>query len=81
MKKVTFSNNITIYVTYSPDEYDRLSIDHVLYRKAYNRVSNEEMMKIYITLDIYKLYEMTVNKDSLHNTCYQAKKFVTSNNQ
>jgi len=76
-KRVQFvlDNNET-FTTYHRSEYDRSQIDHVVFRRAYNRVSDEEMMMIYIALDIYKLYEMTISKDSLHNTCYQAKKYV-----
>jgi hypothetical protein len=74
--KFNLENN-KIYKTYNSSEYDRSQIDHVLYRKSYNKVSDEEIKIIYITLDIYKLYEMVVNKKSLHNNCYQAKKFVS----
>ena len=63
-------------VTYSSLEYDRSQIDHLVYRRAYNRVSDQEMSSVYIALDIYKLYEMIVNKDSFRNTCFQAKKWV-----
>ena len=73
MKKVYFSDNVTVYNTFSKDEYSRESIDHVLYRKSYNRISNQEMNDIYTMLDIYKLYEMSVHKDSFHNNLYHTK--------
>lgn len=76
IKTVRFNlKNNKIYNTYNCKEYDRSSIDHVLYRKAYNRVSDEEIKVIYIALDIYKLHEMVVSKDSIHNNSYQFKKF------
>ena len=74
MKKVEFDlNRNKVYTTYNSMDYDRSQIDHVVYRRGYNRVSNEEMKAIYITLDMYKLYEMPVNKHSLHNNSYQAR--------
>jgi hypothetical protein len=74
-KNVNFDlgNNI-VYITYSRQEYDRSSIDHVLYRRAYRRISNEEMNAIYINLDLYKLYEMPVHKSSFKNNLYHIKK-------
>jgi hypothetical protein len=63
--------------TYSGDEYLRFQIDSVLYRRGYsNLVSDEEWNNIYITLDLYKLYEMKVHKDSFHNNLYHAKKLI-----
>lgn len=74
-KNVNFDlgNNI-VYITYSRQEYDRSSIDHVLYRRAYRRISDEEMNAIYINLDLYKLYEMPVHKSSFKNNLYHIKK-------
>jgi len=77
--KVTFADTTKIFTTFSSDEYDRTSIDHVLYRKAYNRVSDEEWNNMYITLDLYKLYDMKTHKDSFHNNLYHAKKLVNFN--
>lgn len=62
--------------TYSGDEYDRIQIDSLLYRRGYNKVSDEEWNNVYITLDIYKLYEMKTHKDSFHNNLYHAKKLI-----
>lgn len=73
MKKVTFSNTPTIFITYSKDEYSRDPIDHVLYRKAYKKISDQEINNIYICLDIYKLYEMSVHKDAYKNNHYHTK--------
>ena len=76
MKTVSFDlNKNTTYSTYSNQEYDRTCIDHVLYRKAYNRLSNGEMNSIFVTLDLYKLYEMPVHKNSIQNNMYYVKKF------
>lgn len=75
-KNVTFADTNKIFTTFSPDEYDRNCIDHVLYRRAYNRVSDQEWDNIYITLDIYKLYEMKTHKDSFCNNLYHAKKLL-----
>ena len=69
-KKVKFDDIITEYITYSYKEYDRLCIDHVLYRKAYNMISDIEIYNLYLDLDKYKLYEMVVNKESFCNNLY-----------
>lgn len=72
-KKVTFADTTSIFITYSKDVYDRHSIDHVLYRRVYQRVSDQEWNNIYIMLDIYKLYEMNVHKDAFKNNQYHTK--------
>lgn len=72
-KSVRFSDNNLIHTTYSLTEYPRETIDHVLYRRAYNRISDQEMQNIYICLDIYKLYEMSVHKDAYKNNHYHTK--------
>lgn len=65
------------YVTYSSDDYLRYPIDSILYRRGYsNLVSDEEWNNVYITLDLYKLYEMKTHKDSFHNNLYHAKKLL-----
>jgi hypothetical protein len=76
-KNVSFEldKNI-IYLTYSREEYDRSSIDHVLYRRAYKRITDEEMKAIYVNLDLYKLYEMPVHKSSFKNNSYHIKKLI-----
>ena len=76
MKKTVVFNldkNAT-FNTYSPEEYDRTCIDHVLYRKAYKLISNDEFNSIYVSLDLYKLYEMPIHRDSLKNNLYHIKK-------
>lgn len=73
-KSVSFNPNNQVFITYSGQEYDRFQIDSVLYRKNYNRVSEEEWRSIFTNLDLYKLYEMRVHKDSLNNNSYSAKK-------
>lgn len=65
-----------LYTTYSREEYDRSSIDHVLYCHSYGRVSNEEIESIYVNLDLYKLYEMPVHKSSFKNNSYNIKKLI-----
>ena len=72
-KTVTFNNNVIEHITYSKDEYDRHSIDHVLYRRSYQRVSDQEWNSLYVILDIYKLYEMKVHKDAYKNNQYHTK--------
>lgn len=65
------------YETYSSDEYSRLQIDSILYRRGYsNLVSDEEWNNVHITLDLYKLYEMKTHKDSFHNNLYHAKNII-----
>ena len=72
-KSVKFNNDIIEYITYSKDEYLRDSIDHILYRRSYQKVSDQEWNNMYIMLDIYKLYEMSVHKDSFKNNLYHTK--------
>ena len=63
--------------TYSSDDYLRYQIDSILYRRGYsNSVSDQEWDNVYITLDIYKLYEMKTHKDSFHNNLYHAKNII-----
>lgn len=77
MSRVSFNLDINqIYMTYSSQEYDRTSIDHVLYRKSYNRISLDEMNTIYVNLDLFKLYEMNVHEMSLCNNHYHIKKII-----
>lgn len=78
-KNVQFDlNRNMIYPTYSRNEYDRSCIDHVLYRRAYRRISDEEMNAIYVNLDLYKLYEMSVHKSSFKNNSYHIKKILVN---
>ncbi len=57
-----------VYETYSPSDYDRHSIDSVMYLKAYNRLSNYEWVSIFKDLNLYKKYEMLVHYESVRNT-------------
>ena len=76
-KNIQFDlNKNRVYITYSHEEYDRSSIDHVLYRRAYRRISDEEMNSIYVNLDLYKLYEMPVHKSSFKNNSYHIKRLI-----
>lgn len=72
-KTVRFNDNIKIFPTYSPDEYPRNCIDSILYQKSYNRISPEEWNTLWVKLDLYKIYEMVVHKDSLVNNKYHCK--------
>lgn len=77
-KTVNFNLNTNIvYNTYSPQEYDRTCIDHVLYKYAYGHISDEDIKSIYVNLDLYKLYEMSVHKTSFKNNLYHVKKLIT----
>jgi hypothetical protein len=76
-KNIQFDlNKNRVYITYSREEYDRSSIDHVLYRRAYRRISDDEMNSIYVNLDLYKLYEMPVHKTSFKNNSYHIKRLI-----
>ena len=75
MKKVLFNlDNNKIHTTYNLSEYDRFQIDSVMYRRSWHRVSDEEWNSIYVILDLYKLYDMPVHQNSIHNTLYHLKK-------
>jgi hypothetical protein len=72
-KTVTFNNNVIEHITYSPREYDRSQIDSILYRRGYQRVSDQEWNSVHIILDIYKMFEMNVHKDAYKNNQYHTK--------
>lgn len=61
LKKVRFNDNLYIYATYSSSEYNRLSIDSILYRRSYKRVSDEEWKNMIEELLFFKNYEMIVH--------------------
>lgn len=65
-RHVTFNlDQNTVHETYSDDEYDRHSIDSILYLKCYNRVSQQEWCQMLEELERYKFHEMLVHKDSV----------------
>lgn len=65
-KRVNFNiESNEVYMTYSIDEYDRYTIDHVLYRKCYNKLPKNYIENMYTRLYNYINYEMVVHKDSL----------------
>jgi hypothetical protein len=66
-KRCTFNETIIIYETYAPDEYDRHSIDSILYQKVYNRVSDYEWQSLLNDLNIYKNNEMVIHISNLNN--------------
>ena len=69
VKSVSFDlDKNEIYSTYSLNEYDRYPIYSTLYLKCYNRISDQEWMLMYQTLNYYKMNEMIVHKESLCNT-------------
>ena len=69
MKQVSFNlDNNKTYTTYSHKEYNRYQIDSILYQKAYNRIKFEEWQRIWLELNLFKIDEMIVHKDSLKNT-------------
>lgn len=67
-KRITFSETVLIYTTYSPDEYDRHTIDSILYKKCFKRISNEEWNNVLKNLNNFKIEDMIVHKSSLFNT-------------
>lgn len=68
-KKVTFNlNNNKIYNTYSKNEYDRNQIDSTLYLYNYCKISQQQWTNILRDLNFYKLNQMPVHIDSIHNT-------------
>jgi len=74
VKKVSFNlDNNMYFETYSSEEYDRSQIDHAVYLRSYNRMTSEEFNKINVLLDLYKLYEMPVHKESFNNNYYRLK--------
>lgn len=60
-KKVTFNDNIITYTTYSSSEYDRFSIDSILYQRCHKRISDQEWNIMLQELFLYKTFEMTVH--------------------
>lgn len=73
-KKISFAKNPFFYVTYSKDEYDRSSIDSLLYKKCLNRITHYEWIFELRELDYYKTSIMIVHKSSLRNTYTTLKK-------
>lgn len=61
-------NKNTYHIVYSSDEYDRSQIDSFVYRKSYMRITHYEWTIAMKELNNYKLNEMIVHKDSVHNT-------------
>lgn len=75
LKKVSFDlTRNEMHLVYSEKEYDRGQIDSILYMRSYRRISDEEWFNMYIKLDLYKMYEMPVAKDSVANNCYHCKR-------
>lgn len=67
IKKVKFNDNSVIYKTYSFNEYDRGSIDSILYQKCYQKISEKEWFDILKELSDYKRFEMIVHINNLVN--------------
>ena len=69
MKSVQFNlDNTIFYDTYSSEEYDRYPIDSILYLKCYNKVSDFDWINMLENLNLFKICEMIVHKNSLNNT-------------
>uniref|UniRef100_A0A6C0H856 Uncharacterized protein n=1 Tax=viral metagenome TaxID=1070528 RepID=A0A6C0H856_9ZZZZ len=65
-RHVTFNlEQNTVHETYSRYEYNRHSIDSILYLKCYNRISQQEWCEMLEKLERYKFHEMLVHKDSV----------------
>lgn len=68
MKQVRFDfEKNTVHETYTVTEYDRHSIKSILYKKCFNRISDEDWDNMLKDLNTFKLTEMTVHKDSIKN--------------
>jgi hypothetical protein len=81
MSRVTFNlDKNQTFTTYSHDEYSRDPIEHVLYRRNYKGMSDGEFYAIYVNLDLYKLYDMIVHKNSIKNTLLHVKKLNIKKN-
>lgn len=68
MKNVVFNNFVTVYPTYSSEEYDRRVIDCILYKKCLNKIPDTKWINMYKKLDKYKKNDMVVHKMSIYNT-------------
>ncbi len=69
MKSVQFNlDNTIFYDAYSNEEYDRYPIDSILYLKCYNKVSDFDWIEMLENLNLFKICEMIVHKNSLNNT-------------
>jgi hypothetical protein len=69
MKVVKFNlESNQIFTTYSIDEYDRFSIDSILYLKCYNKITDDDWNKVFVELNDYKTKEMVVHNSSICNT-------------
>ena len=60
--------NNKVYYTYSPSDYDRMQIDSIMYKKCFNKISEQEWQEIINELNHYKLNEMIVHTESIQNT-------------
>jgi hypothetical protein len=69
-RTVTFNTDLnTMFETYSPDEYDRHTIDYIIKRKLQNKISLEEWKDTLTSLEDYKTNTMVVhssNVSSIH---------------
>jgi len=68
--------NETFY-TYSNQEYDRMQIDSVMYKRCYNKISNEEWEDLIRELNFYKLNEMQSHKNELFTKKVQSNELFT----
>ncbi len=75
-KSVSFSDITTVYDTYSNDEYPRNCIDSAIYKFSYRRITNSQWNSIFVTLDLYKLYEMKIQNNIINNKIYHFKRAI-----
>jgi len=68
-KSVKFNCETTqVYQTYSSQEYNRNSIDHIFFYKITNQISHHDWKCAMQELSFYKCNEMIIHFDSLQNT-------------
>lgn len=72
-KRVRFSDTFVIGDTYSSDDYDRSTIDSLVYRRAkYGTPQIEiEFRLAIVSLNLYKMNEMNVHSSSAKNTTFK----------
>jgi hypothetical protein len=69
-KRVRFSDTFVFGDTYSSDDYDRSTIDSLVYRRARYGTPQIEMefRLAIVSLNLYKMNEMTIHPASVTNT-------------
>jgi hypothetical protein len=70
MKKVSFSDKITVFSTYNSYEYDRLPSYYFAYLLAYKRINIKEYNEMVDEVNLFKKSEMKCNPESLNNISF-----------